>query len=254
MHGFTDHEQLDAVGLIHMNGRVYDPELGRFLSADPFVQAPLSSQSYNRYSYVFNNPLSFTDPSGFIGTGDRTTREDDGKNPDGGPVEEVVVTGQRHEPDNGVDNANVPIAGPGCADCSDIPTYYTGSHADHSEYVSATLYQNMFGDMVRVNGATKEGFKYHLHSALSGFGGYLDDSIASAKSEGWGEAFERIYYPLAAESGIVGIRLMGQRAALSISKMADSLIAKGVTKSVSAWKALDPARSKAVNTFMQSEG
>ncbi|MDR7090662.1 hypothetical protein J2X05_002686 [Cellvibrio fibrivorans] len=48
-----------------MNGRVYDPELGRFMSADPFVQAPYNSQSYNRYSYVFNNPLSFTDPSGY---------------------------------------------------------------------------------------------------------------------------------------------------------------------------------------------
>ncbi|MDO8341871.1 MAG: RHS repeat-associated core domain-containing protein [Cellvibrio sp.] len=57
--GFTDHEHLDSVGLIHMNGRVYDPELGRFMSADPFVQAPYNSQSYNRYSYVFNNPLSF---------------------------------------------------------------------------------------------------------------------------------------------------------------------------------------------------
>jgi len=63
--GFTDHEHLDAVGLIHMNGRVYDPELGRFMSADPFVQAPYNSQSYNRYSYVFNNPLSFTDPTGY---------------------------------------------------------------------------------------------------------------------------------------------------------------------------------------------
>lgn len=63
--GFTDHEHLDSVGLIHMNGRVYDPELGRFLSADPFVQAPYNTQSYNRYSYVFNNPLSFTDPSGY---------------------------------------------------------------------------------------------------------------------------------------------------------------------------------------------
>ncbi|WP_331352705.1 RHS repeat-associated core domain-containing protein [Cellvibrio sp. UBA7671] len=45
------------------SGRVYDPELGRFMSADPFVQAPYNSQSYNRYSYVFNSTLSFTDPS-----------------------------------------------------------------------------------------------------------------------------------------------------------------------------------------------
>jgi len=49
-----------------MNGRVYDPVLGRFLSADPFIQAPNNSQSYNRYSYVFNNPLSHTDPSGYF--------------------------------------------------------------------------------------------------------------------------------------------------------------------------------------------
>ena len=65
--GFTGHEHIDEIGLIHMNGRVYDPELGRFLSADPFVQAPYNSQSFNRYSYVMNNPLAYTDPSGFIG-------------------------------------------------------------------------------------------------------------------------------------------------------------------------------------------
>ena len=62
--GFTGHEQLDPVGLVHMNGRVYDPKLGRFLSADPFVQAPANTQSYNRYAYVLNNPLSYTDPTG----------------------------------------------------------------------------------------------------------------------------------------------------------------------------------------------
>ena len=62
--GFTGHEGLDPVGLIHMNGRVYDPKLGRFLSADPFVQAASNTQSFNRYAYVWNNPLSYTDPSG----------------------------------------------------------------------------------------------------------------------------------------------------------------------------------------------
>lgn len=63
--GFTFHENLDDPNVIHMNGRVYDPVIGRFMSADPFVQAPFFSQSLNRYSYVFNNPLSYTDPSGF---------------------------------------------------------------------------------------------------------------------------------------------------------------------------------------------
>jgi len=62
--GFTSHEMLDDFGLIHMNGRIYDPELGRFLSPDPIVQVPEFSQNFNRYSYVLNNPLTYTDPSG----------------------------------------------------------------------------------------------------------------------------------------------------------------------------------------------
>jgi RHS repeat-associated protein len=63
--GYTDHEHLDRMGLIHMNGRIYDPVMGRFLSPDPLVQAPHFSQSYNRYTYTFNNPLIFTDPTGY---------------------------------------------------------------------------------------------------------------------------------------------------------------------------------------------
>ncbi len=63
--GFTGHEQIDQVGLVHMNGRVYEPELGRFLSADPIIEAIDNLQTYNRYSYVRNNPVTFTDPSGF---------------------------------------------------------------------------------------------------------------------------------------------------------------------------------------------
>ncbi|MCP4233022.1 MAG: hypothetical protein GY770_05450 [Aestuariibacter sp.] len=49
-----------------MNGRIYDPTLGRFLQADPHIQAPKNSHNYNRYSYVLNNPLSYTDPSGYF--------------------------------------------------------------------------------------------------------------------------------------------------------------------------------------------
>lgn len=64
--GFTGHEQVDSADIIHMNGRIYDPTLGRFLQADPHIQAPSNSQSYNRYSYVLNNPLSYTDPSGYF--------------------------------------------------------------------------------------------------------------------------------------------------------------------------------------------
>jgi RHS repeat-associated protein len=63
--GFTGHEELDAVALVHMNGRVYDPLVGRMISADPTVPDPMNAQAWNRYSYVGNDPLAFTDPSGF---------------------------------------------------------------------------------------------------------------------------------------------------------------------------------------------
>ena len=64
--GFTGHKHLEALNIIHMKGRIYDPSIGRFLQADPFIQAPNNSQSYNRYSYVLNNPLNYTDPSGYF--------------------------------------------------------------------------------------------------------------------------------------------------------------------------------------------
>ncbi|MCG9684028.1 FG-GAP-like repeat-containing protein [Vibrio sp. Isolate23] len=64
--GYTGHEDITEVGLVHMNGRVYDQELGRFISPDPFVQQLYTVGSFNRYSYVLNNPLSYTDPSGYF--------------------------------------------------------------------------------------------------------------------------------------------------------------------------------------------
>ena len=48
-----------------MNGRIYDPQHKQFLSPDPFIQAPLNTQSFNRYAYVLNNPMKYTDPSGY---------------------------------------------------------------------------------------------------------------------------------------------------------------------------------------------
>jgi len=62
--GFTGHEMLDELGVIHMGGRVYDPRLGRFLQADTLVPYPTDTQSYNRYSYMRNSPLNGVDPTG----------------------------------------------------------------------------------------------------------------------------------------------------------------------------------------------
>ncbi|RTY65819.1 hypothetical protein EKM05_09815, partial [Flavobacterium sp. GSP27] len=64
--GYTSHEHLSEVGLIHMNGRLYDPVLRSFLMPDNFIQQPENTQNYNRYAYVLNNPLMYTDPSGEI--------------------------------------------------------------------------------------------------------------------------------------------------------------------------------------------
>lgn len=64
--GYTSHEHMECFGLINMNGRLYDPLLGRMLSPDKYVQAPDFSQNFNRYSYAWNNPLTYSDPSGDI--------------------------------------------------------------------------------------------------------------------------------------------------------------------------------------------
>lgn len=62
--GYTSHEHFLEVGIIHMNGRLYDPLLRRFLNADENIQDPTNTQNYNKYGYVMNNPLMYNDPSG----------------------------------------------------------------------------------------------------------------------------------------------------------------------------------------------
>ncbi|NQY08123.1 MAG: VCBS repeat-containing protein [Flavobacteriales bacterium] len=62
--GYTGHEHLNQFGLINMNARLYDARVARMLGTDNYIQNPIGTQGYNRYSYVHNNPLSYTDPSG----------------------------------------------------------------------------------------------------------------------------------------------------------------------------------------------
>jgi RHS repeat-associated protein len=68
--GYTGHEHLEEFALINMNGRCYDPIISRMLNADNFVQASDNTQSYNRYSYVINNPIRYKDMSGYWWTYD----------------------------------------------------------------------------------------------------------------------------------------------------------------------------------------
>ncbi|TXI44935.1 MAG: hypothetical protein E6Q50_17210 [Lysobacter sp.] len=73
--GFTQHEHLNQLELIHMNGRLFDYNVGRFTGVDPVIQFPLNSQSLNPYSYILNNPLSGTDPTGYTACNDVSTSE-----------------------------------------------------------------------------------------------------------------------------------------------------------------------------------
>jgi RHS repeat-associated protein len=76
-HEFTGQEGIDNAGLwaVNMNGRVYEPAGAMFLSPDPYISDPTDTRSYNRYAYVNYNPLTYTDPSGYltcVGGGDAT--------------------------------------------------------------------------------------------------------------------------------------------------------------------------------------
>jgi RHS repeat-associated protein len=112
--GYTDQEMMDPVCLVNLNARLYDPTIGRIMSADPTVPYPLRGQSFNRYSYVENRPLSAIDPSGY----------DDGT-PDPGPANSNIVP---------VDGTNSPTT--------------AGSYTlpDGSTYTGAETGSNISGD------------------------------------------------------------------------------------------------------------
>ncbi len=64
---YTWTEWDDETGFYYYGARYYDPQLGRFLQPDSIIPDPNDPQSYNRYSYVLNNPLFYTDPTGNFG-------------------------------------------------------------------------------------------------------------------------------------------------------------------------------------------
>ncbi len=74
--GYTSHEHIEGMDIIHMNGRIYDPVIGRMVQSDPIVQAPTMVLSYNRYSYVWNNPMNRIDPTGYQSVGGEESEED----------------------------------------------------------------------------------------------------------------------------------------------------------------------------------
>lgn len=121
--GFTGHENLDDTGLVHMNGRIFDPTLAVFLQADPSVTDPGDLQSFNRYGYCRNNPMTCTDPTGFV----------DGYQPDGSFY--VTIIGYN----NPYDSPNMTGGGtyPGASAIYD----YSAANAGANASLNATLAQ-----------------------------------------------------------------------------------------------------------------
>ena len=92
--GYTGHEHLDQLELVHMNARMYDPLVGRHTSADPTVPDLGNGQSLNRYAYVLNNALMFIDPTGLGPKADEMPSTVSDKPPQQ-TLEEVEVKGRK---------------------------------------------------------------------------------------------------------------------------------------------------------------
>ncbi|MEC4740472.1 hypothetical protein HWQ48_24530 [Shewanella sp. E94] len=142
--------------LIHMNGRVYDYNLGRFMSVDPLIQSPTSTQSVNPYSYIMNNPLAGTDPTGYCtaATGTRIKSCGDLKvdvKVDGKTVGSAVVKDVNFK--NGADVSSAMSAGTGkiASAISDIgsPQQNAQKNVDNNDNLTSELATGMaFGSAV----------------------------------------------------------------------------------------------------------
>ncbi|APR76792.1 Rhs family protein [Minicystis rosea] len=107
--GFTGHTHDKDLGLIDMKGRIYDPRIARFLSTDPLVANPRSSQGWNRYSYVQNRPTVMIDPSGLqeVPNTPQPTQDD--------PIPEIVSVDRLSSRDT---NYGLQVSAPCSGECS----------------------------------------------------------------------------------------------------------------------------------------
>ncbi len=135
--GFTSHTQADDVWLVHMNGRVYDQNLGRFLSVDPIVQGG-GSQALNPYSYIQNNPLSGTDPSGYASEKDECA----GTKAGGctvSPTTAATLTGSHIKGASGGANIEVVLVNPTAGGMAELAVAMAGSSSGYVVQTSTDL-------------------------------------------------------------------------------------------------------------------
>ncbi len=153
--GYTGHEHLDMFGIINMNGRVYDPATAMFFSPDPFVSSQGDWLNYNRYAYVLNNPMRYTDPSGYMPL---NTNETEYEVFDGGSSHRFVFS----------DNHNGSISYN-----SETKRYeYANGKEAAKEDAMRQLYSN---DEIDKNATLEQGYEY---ATTIGWRGTFDDFLS----------------------------------------------------------------------------
>lgn len=216
--GFTGHEHLSGFGLINMNARLYDSYTGRFLSPDPFVQDPYSSQSLNRFSYALNNPLKYTDESGeYIGWDDIAAALI------GGTVN-WVANGAKFSWE-GLSYFGIGAAA-GVASLYVSPVITSGLMAGANSIVNQGFGGNNGWNWNNVNFA-KAGFASIMGAATS----YLGGALSSTLSSSLGSLTSRI--PGKAWTGIVNRGVTGYATGFTLGAFQTALSEYGETGSVS---------------------
>ncbi|WP_257387420.1 RHS repeat-associated core domain-containing protein [Tahibacter caeni] len=140
--GFTAHTQADDVWLVHMNGRVYDQNLGRFLSVDPVVQDG-GSQALNPYSYIRNNPLSGTDPSGYASQKDECAGTKAGgctaADQEVKATRAATLTGSHIKGGSGSSNIEVVMVNPTAGGMAELALAMAGSSSGYVVQTDSTM-------------------------------------------------------------------------------------------------------------------
>ena len=169
--GYTGQEMIDFLELAHLNGRVYDPLISKFLSGDPFVTDPVNGQNYNRYSYVLNNPANFTDPTGFSAASAACSTSDAGLScqPD---YNNQVVVAENSKGEAGFDHLKdtTPKA---TADASTIQSSSGAKGTPSSRPGAPAL--GVAANSTDVAWASKNGFYVHQRATYLAIGGDLSD-------------------------------------------------------------------------------
>ncbi|MBT9458296.1 MAG: RHS repeat-associated core domain-containing protein [Burkholderiaceae bacterium] len=157
--GFTGHEHLDDIGLVHMNGRIFDATTGVFLQADPIVQNPGNLQSFHRYGYCLANPLTCTDPSGFMS--DTVVQ-----------LEKVEVSGKR----------SLPVGEPTPSMPQGLTVYGRPDKSGRTVAVGEAKYKTLKASAVAVLVKIPASYVPTLQQLLKGMGSYVTSGVTAASA------------------------------------------------------------------------